>query len=228
MPQWDQRFFSSTRGQIVTLLRRQDATVDELATTLELTDNAVRSHLAALERDGLVAQTGVRRGVSKPAVVYGLTREAGRLFKKSDASLLRTLLRVLKERLPGQQLHEVYSSTGSAVAAQFPPAHGTLEDRVQQSAVALGELGGLAEIEATDSAYLIRGYSCPFAATSPEHPAVCQLATAFLTEYIGAPVEARCQLANSNGAPRCLFEIPRANSESAAVSQQANRNTPDR
>ena len=44
------RFLASTRGQIVILLRQGHATVDDLATTLGLTDNAVRAHLAGLER----------------------------------------------------------------------------------------------------------------------------------------------------------------------------------
>lgn len=64
MPQqyWNQRFLSSTRGQIILLLRRKSRTVEGLAQELRLTDNAVRAHLATLERDGLVLQRGVRRG----------------------------------------------------------------------------------------------------------------------------------------------------------------------
>ena len=76
-----------------------------------------------------------------------------------------------------------------------------------------GRDGGLAEVEESDSAYLIRGFSCPFAAASPDHPAVCQMAAAFLTEYVGAPVEACCRPSEANGAPRCVFEIPRENAE---------------
>ena len=211
MTPWDKRFFSSTRGQVVTLLRTGDATVDELAAMLELTDNAVRSHLSALERDGLVEQAGVRRGVSKPSIVYRLTREAERIFPKSDSSFLRTLLDVLRAQLSRQQLRDVFARTGQAAASEFAPAHGTLHDRVRQSAALLGELGGLAEVEESDSAYVIHGFSCPFAAASPDHPAVCQLAAAFLTEYSGAPVEAHCRPSDSNGAPRCIFEIRRPN-----------------
>lgn len=48
------RFFASIRGRIVALLRRAGRTVDELTQALDLTDNAVRAHLAALERDGMV------------------------------------------------------------------------------------------------------------------------------------------------------------------------------
>ena len=64
-----QRLITSTRGQIIMLLRRSSRTVDELAQALELTDNAVRAHLAALERDGVVQLRGLRRGSGKPAYV---------------------------------------------------------------------------------------------------------------------------------------------------------------
>jgi predicted ArsR family transcriptional regulator len=53
---WDRRFLSSTRGQVVILLSRAVRTVEELAAALGVTDNAVRSHLSMLERDGLVRQ----------------------------------------------------------------------------------------------------------------------------------------------------------------------------
>src|SRR5215210_9438667 len=86
---WDKRFFASTRGRIVALLRRASRTVDELAAALDLTDNAVRAHLATLERDGLVEQRGVRRGRGKPAYAYDLTSEAEALFPKAYEPVLR-------------------------------------------------------------------------------------------------------------------------------------------
>jgi predicted ArsR family transcriptional regulator len=50
---WDERFFGTTRCRIVSELRRGQRTVDEVACAVGLTDNAVRPHLAALERDRL-------------------------------------------------------------------------------------------------------------------------------------------------------------------------------
>jgi predicted ArsR family transcriptional regulator len=46
------KFFESTRGQVLALLQREPRTVDEIASALRLTDNAVRAHIVALERDG--------------------------------------------------------------------------------------------------------------------------------------------------------------------------------
>ncbi len=52
-------FLGSTRGRIVGLLRRGVQTVEGLSRRLDLTDNAVRAHLDALGRSGLVERRGV-------------------------------------------------------------------------------------------------------------------------------------------------------------------------
>src|SRR5215212_1721165 len=96
----DKRFFESTRGRIVTILRGSACTVEELAEKLELTDNAVRAHLLTLERDGLVRQSGVQRGPRKPHFSYELTPEAENLFPKAYDTLLNQLITALKGRLP--------------------------------------------------------------------------------------------------------------------------------
>src|ERR687889_569288 len=49
----DRKFFGSTRGSMVTLLRRRGLTVDELAAEVGLTNNGVRAHLATLEQASL-------------------------------------------------------------------------------------------------------------------------------------------------------------------------------
>src|SRR5438045_8727510 len=95
---WDRRFWASTRGRIILLLRRGSRTVNELAEALGLTDNAVRTHLTNLERDGLVQASGSRPGTRKPNVVYDLAPEADQLFPKMYGLILRSLLDILAER----------------------------------------------------------------------------------------------------------------------------------
>ena len=113
----DQRFFESTRGQIVTLLRGSPCTVEELATKLALTDNAVRAHLSTLERDGLVRQSGIRRGARKPHFTYALTDDADQLFPKAYDALLNQLIAVLKSRLNPAEIEDVLREVGRAIAA---------------------------------------------------------------------------------------------------------------
>jgi DNA-binding transcriptional ArsR family regulator len=121
---WNRQFFVSTRGRIITLLRRSSRTVDELAQALDLTHTAVRAHLAALERDGLVHQHSERRGGKKPSAVYELAPAAEELFPKSYGQLLDQLLDVLQGRMTPEEVETLLREVGRRMAAQWklPPA----------------------------------------------------------------------------------------------------------
>jgi predicted ArsR family transcriptional regulator len=189
----NQRFFASTRGRIVLLLRRASRTVEELAQELDLTDNAVRAHLATLERDGLVQPRGARRGSSKPASVYGLTPEAEYLFPKAYDQILSQVLEVLDERMSPGEMETLLRESGRRVAARWNVPRGDLRARLEAVVAVLNELGGMAELERCDDHYCIHGYSCPLAAAVADHPEVCHLTETLLAELIDAPVQERCE-----------------------------------
>ena len=100
--------------RMTALLRHGERTVEDLAPALGLTDNAVRAHLATLERDGLVRQAGLRRGTSKPTYAYAPMPAAERLFPKAYGTLLRMLLDVLTERLPPSAVDDAFAQWGVA------------------------------------------------------------------------------------------------------------------
>jgi predicted ArsR family transcriptional regulator len=208
---WDQRFLSSTRGRIITLLRRENHTVDELAQALELTDNAVRSHLATLERDGLVEQRGVRRGGGKPAYIYSLTIEAEHLFAKAYAPVLNELLSVLAEQIGDADLKSALRTVGRRLAGSGIDSDDA-EVRLRAAADALNSLGGLAETSIEDGRAVIQGYSCPLTAISATHCEICQLAEELVTEIAGFPMQENCDRGER---PRCRFEgrLPNAQIE---------------
>src|SRR5438874_10964721 len=83
-----------TRAQILALLRRGQMTVDELAQAIGVTDNAVRMHLAALERDRLARAVGVRGegNVGKLVTLYAVSSEACATFSKSYEPVHMTLV----------------------------------------------------------------------------------------------------------------------------------------
>ena len=200
-----ERFFESTRGRIVSLLRGSSLTVNELMQKLGLTDNAVRAHLLAFERDGLVKQSGVRRGFRKPHFSYGLTTEAEHLFPKAYDLLLNELITVLKGRLTPDAVEVILREVGRSLAEhQSAKRQGGLESRARNALKALEVLGGVARIEKEDGRLTISSDSCPLAATVAEHPQVCQLAEALVAEIVGGPVQERC---DRNDPPRCRFEI---------------------
>lgn len=204
--QWIERLLSSTRGQIIAMLRRSTATAGELAAALGLTDNAVRTHLAAMERDGLVEQRrGPVRGVGKPAQLYALTSAADALLPKAYAPVLGVLLQTLGERMGRDELAELLREVGRRAAGGRDRQGADVRMRIEAAYGVLGEMGGVAEIEEGDDVVRIRGFSCPLAALVPDHPEVCQLAEAMLTEIVGIPVHEHCEKGDR---PRCCFEIP--------------------
>src|SRR5688572_17098434 len=202
----DKRFFGSTRGRLVTLLRGTTKTVNELAAELELTDNAVRAHLLSLERDGLIRQSGIQRGTRKPHFSYELTEEADHLFPKAYDALLNQLIAVLKGRLTPPALEEVLREVGRSLAGAHATGdtNGNLDIRIGRALAALEVIGGAARVEKENEKIVIRSENCPLAAAVTEHPEVCRLAETLLSEIIGVEVRENC---DRKGPPRCRFEV---------------------
>ena len=202
---FDQRFFESTRGRVVTLLRGATCSVEELAGRLDLTDNAVRAHLLTLERDGLVRQSGVRRGARKPHFTYSLTPEAERLFPKAYDLLLNQLITVLKCRLSQEEIDDVLRGVGRSLAADAPSdEQGDLQSRVRSAIKVLEAIGGAAEAEQHEEKIIIKSSGCPLAAAVTTHPEVCRLAETLIAEIVKTRVKEYC---DREGIPQCRFEV---------------------
>ena len=201
------KFSESTRGQIVALLRRGVRTVEELAASVGLTDNAVRAHLATLERDGLVRQQGVRRGggVGKPATLYELHPDAEPLFSRAYAPVLAALVEELSARLPAEASDAIMRAVGQRLAAGVArPGTADLEGRARSGAALLDSLGGDAVVEHRDATLVIRGCGCPLSAATARRPEMCRAVEALLTEVLGVQVRERCERGER---PRCRFEV---------------------
>jgi len=207
---FDRNFSESPRGRMVSLLRWRGLTVDELAAGVGLTNNGVRAHLAVLERDGIVRQRGsVRRssGGGKPAYVYELTQEAEDLFPKAYEPTLRRLLDVLSDQIGPEESEALLRSVGRRLAEEHYTQADGVHARLEAAVEVLNELGGLAELEERDGTVVIRGYSCPLAGVTPDHPEVCRMAETLIAELAGVPVHERCDRGER---PRCCFEIASA------------------
>ena len=201
------RFFESTRGKIVTLLRRSGMTADEVAQALGLTDNAVRAHLTTLERDGLVRPNGVRHEgrVGKPATIYQLSPEVEPVFSKAYLPFLTVLVGALGERLGTPELANLFREVGRRLAASAGQPAGDLKHRVRVASDLLNRLGGLTTVEelAGGTGYVIRGSGCPLGIAVAERPEVCQVVGGLIQEVTGAKVQSCCARGER---PSCCFE----------------------
>lgn len=201
---WERRFFSTTTGRILALLRRRKQTVDDLAGALTLSNNAVRNQLYTLERDGLVAIDGTRRGPGKPAWLYRLSPEADRLFPKPYAAMLDQLLDVLSERMTAEEIDDALVEVGRRMAASIPAQSGEVAARLPAVIEAFTSIGGLAEIDTSGDCLAIQGYDCPLSRTVGHHPNACRVPQAMLETALGRPVIEEC---DKSDPPRCRFVI---------------------
>jgi predicted ArsR family transcriptional regulator len=194
-----------TRGKIIDLLRRSAMTANEIAARLELTHNAVRGHLTALQREGLIREGGSRHTATRPAIVYALAPEAEAVFSRAYIPFVAHLVRVLQERLDQKELDKVMRTVGRGLASEWPRVHGDLPQRVEAAAGLLEDLGALNEIERLNGGFIIRGYGCLLSQAVHRRREICRVMESLLTELVEAPVRECCDRGGDR--PRCCFEI---------------------
>ncbi|MFN8653293.1 MAG: helix-turn-helix domain-containing protein [Gemmatimonadales bacterium] len=198
------RFREGSQGQILVHLQGGGATVDDLARLLELTPNGVRAHLAALEREGLVAVEGKRPGLRKPALIYGLTALARERLSRAYFPLLQELLATLKDRLTPAERVAVLREAGRRLAAAAPRVSGPRRERVAVAEQVLEQLGGKVRMEARGRSTALVGSACPLAELVRENPEVCRAVEALVAEVTGLPAKEEC---DRGAHPRCTFVV---------------------
>src|SRR5689334_2410086 len=191
-----------TQGKLLSLLRGTPRTVAELAHALELTDNAIRAHLASLGRDGLVEDVGAERNTGgKPARKYALTLQGEELFPKAYAVALNGLVEEIARTEGWDRAVELLQRVGAKAASGIPTG-GTLETRVDAALATLRGLGADIEGLKSDTGWTLQGYACPLSKVTADHPQVCQLVTSLVAEITGRPVTECCE---RGPRPRCRF-----------------------
>lgn len=202
------RFFQTTRGKIVATLReRGSASAADLATEFGLSPNAVRQQLVALERDGLVEETSVRRGPTKPTIEFSLTAEADKLFPQHYDRMLSAVLREVKAKYGKDGVDEIFDGIAKRAAEKTAAKiNGTdPRERVEQLVGVLRESGVVAEYSLIDGGFSLTEHNCPYSGVVKEHPEVCGVIHHVLDETIGGE---HVQVESlRDGGKSCKFEL---------------------
>lgn len=197
-----------TRGAVATRVGRGCNTVEDIAESLALTPNAVRFHLAALEREGVVRRDGVVRtgSVGKPRDVYVLTEGAEERRSSAYAPVLAAVVDEVSQRLGRGELAPLLASAGASLASGIErPARAG--DRLRRAVALLQDLGAVLDVVRTREAVLLRGHGCPLASVVVRQPAACLVIAGMLSELTGTPVRQEC---DHGARPSCRFRVPRA------------------
>lgn len=193
------------RRLLEALLREPEGLpVATLTGALGITANAVRQHLAALEKDGLVAYKPAPVGRGRPQHLYHLSQRGQEAFPRRYRELAETLLLELGAQL-GEEALEVAMlkmgrRTGQGAAGQALSVAATVREMTQLGYQARAGVGERGEEE-------IIAHNCVFHRLAEKYPAVCQFDIGFLEAATGRHVEHReCML---RGGQCCRFGLRR-------------------
>jgi predicted ArsR family transcriptional regulator len=202
------RFFQTTRGKIVSELRRRgSASATDLAQSFGLSPNAVRQQLVVLERDGLVAETPVRRGPTKPTYEFSLTPDAEKLFPQAYDKMLTAVLRELRTQFGPAGVERVFDglSKRAIERARLEVTAAEPEERVAQLIEMLRRNGVVAEYSLIEGGFAVHEHNCPYSSAAKDHPEVCKVIHDVIDETIGGEHAQTESLAK--GGKECRFEL---------------------
>jgi len=205
---------NSPARKVLAELRHGPRTVEQIATSLRLTPNAVRNQLRKLQDAGLAVRSGARPGTSKPSALYAIALEGQIQFSTRYLPVLSQFLRVAEGQCSGTQLSTFMTETGKALASRYPKPSGGVRDKVHSAARLLKTFGGITEVRTRNGSMTIRSLGCPLSALTTENPAACRVLEGFLEEYLSMPVSICC---NREEEPKCCFELTTKSAEGRAL-----------
>lgn len=203
----------STRREIVNLLRTAGAlTVAELGGRLGITHVAVRRHLTALERDGLVDSVQERQPMGRPTRVYHLTEAAEDLFPKKYGALSVEILDFLATVDP-QLVDQFFARRGADLVSRYGPHVGgasSLAERVARLTEVQTANGYLADWEpggaGSAGVFVLKEFNCPVHSVSRKYPHACQHELEFFKTVLGTDQVERAECI-ARGGTCCRYLI---------------------
>jgi predicted ArsR family transcriptional regulator len=201
-----------TRRAIVKLLKTEGP-IDsaQLARHLGVTTMAVRQHLYALQKEGLVTSEERPGPVGRPSKFWQLTREADRLFPDAYAELNVALIDALQDTFGAEGLNRVLSARcarqRSDYAKRILPAD-PLEKKLSELAFVRTEEGYMAEVrDEGEGSYLLVENHCPICAAANACQGFCTTELELFRSILGPGVKVERVEHIVSGDKRCAYRI---------------------
>lgn len=205
---------SGAKRRLLERLKRSGpTTAGELAAGLELTDVAVRQHMAALEAAGLVRQeTKPPEGRGRPAILWSLSEMAQDFFPDRHADLTLDLIQTVRESFGEQGLETLVKARARRQAAAYvelmPPANAPLKKRVEALARQRTAEGYMAEaVPEGRGAYLLVEHHCPICEAARSCTGLCDAELDVFRQSLGKDVRVERTQHLISGGERCVYRI---------------------
>ncbi len=200
------------RDRVLLQLKTRGAqTAAQLGRRLEVTPMAVRQHLAALEKEGLVVWQDERSGVGRPARVWSLTPRAASRFPDSHADLTVDLLASMRDAFGDEGIDRLLAARMrrqlETYRERLPRRSAPLAKRVAGLAALRRDEGYMAEWRRDGDGFLLIENHCPICAAAAACQGLCRDELALFRRVLGRDVRVDRIEHMLEGARRCAYRI---------------------
>jgi predicted ArsR family transcriptional regulator len=197
----------------ITKLLKTEGPIDsaQLAQRLGLTAMAVRQHLYALQREGLVASEERPVPIGRPAKFWRLTREADHLFPEAYAELSVALIDSVKDAFGEEGLERVLTSRCARQRVDYGKRIGpqdSLDRKLTELAKVRTEEGYMAEVRREDDgSFLLVENHCPICAAANACQGFCSTELDLFRSVLGLGVTVERAEHIIKGDNRCVYRV---------------------
>jgi DeoR family suf operon transcriptional repressor len=194
------------------LLKHKDgATLEELASHLEISKTAVKEHLLKIERRGYLAYQDSKGSVGRPRRRYLLSQDGVDAFPKQYSWLSNVLLEHLAESTGPDAVAKVMDALAAKVAKDMEPkfrhAKNTAE-LLKLVTETLNELGYRSSLKQSDlrKGAVIEATNCVYHSVARKHPVLCRFDIKFIENVTGG-MNVKLESCIARGGSVCRFCI---------------------
>ncbi|MGK7874526.1 MAG: iron-sulfur cluster biosynthesis transcriptional regulator SufR [Xenococcaceae cyanobacterium] len=210
--------YPSTKQDILQyLLKQGQATVQQLAETLEISPQATRRHLKDLEGEKLIEHQSVQQRMGRPQYVYQLSQQGRDRFPHSYGEFAVSFLDTMVETVGKEQVREVLRKQWERKGREYRDrlGKGSLKERVARLVQLRKKEGYMAElhlIEGSDSSsgttekFFLAEHNCAISEVAESYPSVCDHELEMFAALLPDCIVKRTHWIN-NGEQRCGYLI---------------------
>jgi predicted ArsR family transcriptional regulator len=201
----------SRQQQILKLLLENKAglSIDQIATPLNISRNAVQQHFVALERDGYIQAGVLTQTAGRPVRSFVLTEAGINSFPKQYAWLSEFIITDLKNEMGSdaffRYLHKLGSHLSQSLLSRFEGK--STDERIEELRKVMDELGFQTR-KVSDSGTnerTIEAYNCIYHDLAQKHEEICEFDRTFMSSLLDKAIEHEECLAK--GGAVCRFKI---------------------
>ncbi len=197
----------------ITKLLKTEGPIDsaQLAQRLGLTAMAVRQHLYALQREGLVTSEERPVPIGRPAKFWRLTREADHLFPEAYAELSVALIDSVKDAFGPEGLERVLTSRCARQRVDYRKrikSQDSLDRKLAELAKVRTEEGYMAEVRREDDgSFLLVENHCPICAAANACQGFCSTELDLFRSVLGPGITVERAEHIIKGDNRCVYRV---------------------